>query len=348
VLGLRTISGAIASVFLCSALLHGQAHVSLIRGVEGGDGTAGQPFRQINDALDAGHTDILVWPSPMGQPYDTVTVDASSVTVHTVGGPGVTAVDGVIVAEDRIDVVIQGLRFAGNVGTPEAGAWVRPGSSVTFRNCVATTLTYHGIRIQRTLEKTTHARIENSVVYGCGLSGLYVEGLSVRDGFRADPVYLPDVYVVNSIITGNEEYAVHCNPCPSGPDLRLVDGRVRLDYSFLENNPLNNCPEDPGFQVTHPVTDGLCFVAADLGCFELCEDQTEQGPLSLRHRGHPGVQYQNPDGTRSDLGAFGGPGAVPYATRLLPGATITRVILEPVSATGGDTIRVKVVVRGVR
>jgi len=311
-------------LFLLTSQAWPKAYVSLILGEEKGDGSPEHPFKQINQALSAGFSEIEVWPTGRGQAYDWVRIEADDVKVYSLAGPRVMLIQGFTIASTKKNVEIRGFSVLGDE-TQEAAVYADNYSEVRLRNSILSFTP----RVALTLDYGAVARVENCVFY-------QTSGAVYMYWHKGFSCFGTTLFATNCIFCGNP-YVVKFN------STEAHCGRAHFDFCYLENNEtISNWLGVT--TITNKITDPVYFVDPERGCFQLAEHEG----VSLRHKGHPGKQYQNPDGTRNDLGAFGGPFAVPYATRPELGAEIIHVNLEPVTVQEGDEIHVEVIVRGVK
>ncbi len=119
--------------------------------------------------------------------------------------------------------------------------------------------------------------------------------IGIDDGGGYGPI------VMNNIVVGNSHYGIYA-----------VGLQPQLTYNDVWGNDTNyrNCSPGIGSDSSDPA-----FVDTAARDFHL------QPGSPCINAGNPAAQYNDPDGTRNDMGAYGGPGApavLPQATLLVP------------------------------
>jgi serine protease len=176
------------------------------------------------------------------------------------------------------------------------------GSAAYIANNVVTDNLYDGVSIG------SPATVVNNTIHNCRI-GLYDNG-----------GYGPTV--MNNVITGCSQYGAYG---PSGGQ-----GPV-LTYNDVWNNGENYRQATPGVG-----SDSLDPLYAD----SAGRDFHLQAGSPCIDAGNPAPQYNDPDGTRNDMGAYGGPGAVsnlPTVTSLVPARNALDVAI-PTSALAGFNV----------
>ena len=120
--------------------------------------------------------------------------------------------------------------------------------------------------------------------------------IGIDDGGGYGPI------VMNNIVVGNSRYGVYA-----------VGTQPQLTYNDVWGNDTNyrNCSPGTGSDSSDPA-----FADTASRDFHL------QPGSPCINAGNPAPQYNDPDGTRNDMGAYGGPGApalLPGVTTLVPG-----------------------------
>jgi hypothetical protein len=144
------------------------------------------------------------------------------------------------------------------------------------------------------------ATVVNNTIHNC------------RIGFYDYSGYGP--VAMNNIITGCSQYGVYGPSSGQGPV---------LTYNDVWNNATNYYQATPGVG-----SDSVDPAYAD----SAARDFHLQAGSPCVDAGNPDPQYNDPDGTRNDMGAYGGPGAVsdlPVITSLVPARNATAVALPP-------------------
>jgi len=155
------------------------------------------------------------------------------------------------------------------------------GSNPGVHNNVVEHNTYYGIDIS-----STPTVINNTIAFNV---------IGIDDGGGYGPV------VMNNIVTNNSRYGVYA-----------VGLQPQLTYNDVWGNDTNyrNCSPGAGCDSSDPT-----FADTAARDFHI------QPGSPCINAGNPAPQYNDPDGTRNDMGAYGGPGApavLPQATLLVP------------------------------
>jgi parallel beta-helix repeat protein len=184
----------------------------------------------------------------------------------------------------------------------DCGVALWNGSAAYIANNVITDNTYDGI------STGSGATVVNNTIHNCRI-GFY-------DNSGYGPVFM------NNIVTGCSMYGVYG---PSGGQ-----GPV-LTYNDVWNNATN-------YQQATP---GIGSISVDpLYADSAGRDFHLQAGSPGIDAGNPAPQYNDPDGTRNDMGAYGGPGAVsdlPAVTSLVPARNALAVPI-PTSALAGFNV----------
>ncbi|MCX6842725.1 MAG: FG-GAP-like repeat-containing protein [candidate division WOR-3 bacterium] len=157
------------------------------------------------------------------------------------------------------------------------------GSVAYIANNVIADNTYFGV------STGSDATVVNNTIHNC------------RIGFSDDSGYGP--VFMNNIVTGCSMYGVY-GPGGGTPPA--------LTYNDVWHNAVNYHQATPGIG-----SDSLAPVYTD----SAGRDFHLQAGSPCIDAGNPAPQYNDPDGTRNDMGAYGGPGAVsnlPAVTSLVP------------------------------
>jgi len=165
----------------------------------------------------------------------------------------------------------------------DAGVDLWNGSTAYVHNCVVVNNVYDGI------STGSGGTIVNNTIHNCRI-GFY-------DYSGYGPVFM------NNIVTGCSQYGVY-GPSGGTPP--------SLTYNDVWGNATNYQQAVPGVgSISH---DPL-YADTSAGDYHLASGSP------CIDSGNPAVQYNDPDGTRNDMGAYGGPAAVssrPQVTTLVP------------------------------
>jgi hypothetical protein len=174
-----------------------------------------------------------------------------------------------------------------------------------------------GIKLFNATTVAPIVNIINNTIAGNGAQGILC---TVQSGAK-----YTTVQIVNNIFSNNASYGVNVGACSYtiSRNVFFANGGTSAspDYFTATVNTSDNLFADPGF--------------ADLGQ----GDYTLVATSAVRNQGKMGVTYLNPDGTRNDIGAFGGPGAAafwPYGY----GPIVTAISASPARVTQGGSITI--------
>ncbi len=240
-----------------------------------GDGSRAQPFETVGKALTVGQKIRFLPNNPMA-PYPKITLvgtpDDFLYEFESEAGPSVTQLRGFESAGD-VRYVITGFTITNPDGD---GILMGDFDEGEVRNCVIAHCLYRGINA---LADQLSLTVTNAVFYGNLSWGLNAHGTGATS-----------TSVVRNVIATRNGNGISGSGSSSG----------RLLYSCVLENTGANVNYSVMF---YPVTEGLAFVNPDECNFQL--RRPGDGSPGLFHQGDPGLK--NPDGTRSDLGAYGGP-----------------------------------------
>lgn len=179
--------------------------------------------------------------------------------------------------------------------------------------------------------------ISNVVINGCGKEGILILGGSVTiinttiANCNTDGIYVnADSYpsttsIQNSILYANGDYGFK--------KYGYKTTSISLTYSCLFMNKTGS--------ITGAVLGLGCierdplFIDPDAGTFRL------QSSSPCKNAGIPGSENCDPDGTRNDMGAWGGPGSAHFFTPINGGPAVTRLLVLPASVPQGETFKVE-------
>ncbi len=171
--------------------------------------------------------------------------------------------------------------------------------------------------------------IENNIISGNGIDGIYYYS-SASDCYQCPYAYIRYNVVSNNIITANGSYGIAVT----------TGGRGRVQDNTFYNNALfdHSVANTSGVSVTaangNIFVDPL-FVDASTGNYML-----QSASLSI-DAGRAGSAFNDPDGTRNNMGVYGGPGAASFWPYPEGGPVITELSVTPASVPQGGTITIK-------
>ena len=188
----------------------------------------------------------------------------------------------------------------------------------------------------------TPTDIFNNLIVGNSGAGIHVNVTSVGGSFVVD--------ITNNTITSNGKKGIEYYTYNSSPPVNISNNIITFNGSqafsaatawFIVNNVLygNFGTVSSGCTVNYCGTVNLADnqlidpLFVDQGSFTLAPSSP------AKNTGKVGAAYLNPDGTRNDVGAYGGPGAAsfwPYGY----GPAVTRIAATPQRVPQGGTITI--------
>ncbi|MDD4351659.1 MAG: S-layer homology domain-containing protein [Candidatus Gracilibacteria bacterium] len=246
------------------------------------DGSREKPYAAIQDAIDAAskNDEIMVFP---GVYEEEITIDVEGLTLTGVGPSFVTIRgDGdATVTIDEDDVTFKGF----TVSEGDEGIYVKGGDEIVIKNNVIIDTVDYGIHV----DDIDTDIINNTIVQNDG-SGVYVEG---------DPV----LEIRNNIFAENGEYGLE------GDD-GTADDNATLGYNLYYGNDTSarsNFTSATGDVTTDPEFEDEDDDDFDWGEDGWLEDFYLDSGSNAEDVGDSSSTYNDNDGSRNDMGAFGGP-----------------------------------------
>jgi hypothetical protein len=322
---------------LVSPASFGQEYVTVKQ-----DGTG--DYITIQAALDdmmREYDDIVVFP---GRYEENIHI-TGSVKLRAYEGPYLTCIDGqlqtphldvVTVAENLPDVEIIGF----TVTNGRYGIHVGNSSHVLISNCVAYQNTSHGLySYWDGSTSITILLLYNSVSVNNGGCGYYMrahEALNQIGNYRRH-AHFATLY--NSILVQNTGNGIAYN---AGSSDSYFTERYIIDSCNIWGNTAGNYGTNlgPGSNVvpTNTISENPRFVGQTAGPGF---DARLQSTSPCRNAGRPGAAWLDPDGTRNDMGAFGGPRAQNFFESPTDGPIVREVRVSPGSVPQGETITIE-------
>ena len=176
--------------------------------------------------------------------------------------------------------------------------------------------------------------IKNCCIASCGNYGILVRGYyttatmsnntiaySGNDGIEQTDSSSNSSYITNNIIYRNSNCGIHRN-----------NGAVTIFFNDVHQNNTNYCNCDPGL---NDISEPPMFLYPPINSCIL------QSASPCLNAGSPGYAHFDPDGSRNDIGTYGGPSCAsfwPYP----PGAPIiTHLNATPTSVPKGSTVAIE-------
>ncbi len=308
----------------------------------GGNGTAAAPYNTIQAAIDnANSVLIVVYPGTYAERL-TVT---KSLTILGYDGPLTTRINAVaggnaVTMAQNIIVTLQGL----TISSGEYGVYQPTAGTLYLRNCILCGNISHGIYLDCTSNLSfPTVYLENCISVANGGSGLFVFVYDYYAGGGWHYSYSAALRAFNNIFIGNQRYGIEANLENLG-NAGNAGGTLVFDYNDYVGNILGNY--SPLFGPGMPVSAGAhsFSVAPDFvgGAEYVCNQDYRLVPTSsCRNAGQPGLGWLNPDGTRNDIGAYGGPGAATFYTKPNDGPIIRNVTIDQGMVPRGSTFTIR-------
>ena len=246
----------------------------------------------------------------------------------------------------------------------EAGpdvTYITSGGPVTFNDpgdgasISGFTVSLNGIGIYVT-NNCNHVKIENNIISGCGRQGIYLSaseayiqysaivnntisnnsgsGIYLRSykRYSSSAGFIANLQVINNIITSNTNYGIQFHN----------SGNTYLgSHNFSNNNLWNNTAGDIS-GVTVDSSAGNIFTDPFFVNQDIADYHTQAASPCI-DVGTVGKVYNDPDGTRNDIGVYGGPGAANFWPSPAGGKrpVVTGLSITPPSILVGGTLTLK-------
>ncbi len=301
-------------------------------------GTTASPYVTIQLAVnDPNATEVIIFP---GVYKENLTINRN---IKLVGydGPNTTALDGsaggtAINIDRGFLVTIEGLK----ISSASTGIYQSTAGTLYVRNCVICGNTSNGIYVHRSeTGNAPYVYIDNCVFIANTGNGLYMQGIKAGT-LRYS--YIPYIRLYNCIFVGNGSYGLDSNF--TDWSYGLNSGGFTIDYNDFSDNGSGSY--DPGLfgpgqeiSVGHAFTYAPEFVG---GAGSDCDQDFRLAPGSqCRDAGQFGIGWLDPDGSRNDLGAFGGPGAQRFYTSPNDGPIVRDVKIDEGTVPRGGTFTIR-------
>jgi hypothetical protein len=300
----------------------------------GGTGTSNAPHNTIQAAISNDNASVVVvYP---GTYSGSLYID-KSLTILAYDGPlttkvvGSAGVDTVITAAG-LEVCLQGL----NLSSGRHGVHQATSGTLYLKNCVICGNSSDGVYVPRGSDTITPSVfIYNCVIAANGGSGVYLA--------TAGRIYYPNTTVFNTILIANSRYGLEAYTGASYG--AYAGGDVILDFNCVAANVQGSYLwTGPGTPITfptgaHSITQAPEFVG---GSADVCNQDFRLLPTSpCKDTGHPGIGFLDPDGTRNDMGAYGGPGAQTFYTNPNDGPIVRSLSIDQGVVPKGTTFTIR-------
>lgn len=303
----------------------------------GGNGSTNAPYNTIQAAINDGQsTNVIVYP---GTYTENLSVH-KSIRIIGYDGPNTTAIDGsagsnAVTVAQGLTVWLMGLNISSGVN----GVYQPTQGTLYLKNCIFCGNRTNGVYVactSTTLSPTLY--MDNCISIANGGSGLYIYGTHLA--YTSENV--PTVRAYNNILIGNTGFGVELYV--NGYNNYPFAGEITLDYNDYLANTSGNYSSlfGPTGRISvgaHSFSVEPNFVG---GSAYTCNQDYRLSPGSrCGNAGAFGVGWLNPDGTRNDIGAYGGPGAATFFTNPNDGPIIRNVTIDQGLVPKGSTFTIR-------
>jgi hypothetical protein len=279
-------------------------------------------------------------------------VISQDIILRSYDGPYLTGIDGSARVQDRTSVItvsqqIKDVKIVGFYITGgDTGIFINTSSHVQISNCVIHKNNGNGIwAYWHNEQEQTVCYIYNNVIIENNGNGIYIDDLYKIDlGGESDYIDFFPIHVKNNIIMSNKKRGINHDNQNYSPRVYNPSNLV-IDFNNLIGNIDGNYGSfiGTGQQVVpgnNIISENPQFIGTNTG---IGLDVRLKDTSPCRDAGEDGVNFNDPDGTRNDIGAFGGPWASTFYQIENNGPVVRDVILYPASVPQGDTFVIKAV-----
>jgi len=275
-------------------------------------------LQTINEALSIAGSGDLIKVGP-GVYNENLIID-KSIFIHG-SGPNFSTINSTInnvnenvyynavnITNTGIGIQITGFTIISNKNAVNVAVNV---SNLLIKNCILTG-SDHGIYYFYTGYSTIH--IINNTIIDNRMSGIH--WILSRGGATQSIV---NVY--GNIIAYNGKYGINNSNI------------LKCDYNNVFSNSsanYNGCTQGP-----NSISHNPSFIDHDAGNYVLSSKS-----LCI-NKGLIGISYQDPDGSRNDIGAYGGPESALFWPYPIEGPIVTNLFVTPASVPKGEKIKVQ-------
>jgi len=284
-------------------------------------------YHTIQEGVDAASAEDMVMVAPGN--YESFTVN-KEVYVVSEAGPDVTYITsgGPVTFNDPGDgALISGF----TVSLGGIGIYITNNCDhVKIENNIISGCGSHGVYVYANGSYTEYSTVVNNTISNNGGSRVYLR--SYYGGMSSIIYYIANLQIVNNIITSNNNYGIQFYN-----QLRTGIGT----HNFSNNNLWNNTAGDIS-GVTVDSSAGNIFTDPFF-VNQGTADYHTQAASPCIDAGTVGKVYNDPDGTRNDIGVYGGPGAADFWPSPASGKrpVVTGLSITPPSILVGGTLTLK-------
>ena len=293
------------TVFALLVLLNGICMADTIYVDQSGGGN----YKTIQEAINAAYVDDTVKVRP-GVYHENVVIDKNLSLIGS--GPNFTTIDAsknAITVNNNVSVTISAFTITG----AESGIIFNNNIACNIKNCIIVGCGHTGIYGNKVSLTCT---IVNNTIASNGNSGIYF-----YDGGN-----VININVIGNIISFNGTYGISLKEC-------CGKFYINMTYNDVYSNSsgdYSGCSAGTGDISQNPK-----FIDQNTGNFVLKNDSP------CINTGRPGASYNDPDGTRNDMGAYAGPDAAAFWPYIPGGPVITEISVTPTSVPKGSKITIK-------
>lgn len=294
----------------------------------GGDGSTNAPFSTINKAINETQAKtVIVLP---GLYRETVAL-SRTVAIVAPYGPNYTHIsstgNGVEITGSAVSPAIQGLM----ISALGEGIWAKDGwyGSIWMANLVIHNVGANGIYIGHNIDGQWRGfTLENTIIYNVKANGINLKNHRQWFGVRNTTITKCSGYAFN-VFYDNGSYSSEWN--------------IQIEYSNISNsggdfggNAATFIKRNDGIS---GISDPKWMGGSNLDQNKLDFRLMPNSPL--RDIGHPLVAYNDPDNTRNDMGAFGGPNSRGFYENPVQGPLILGVTVDNPYVPRGAKIAIR-------
>ena len=270
------------------------------------DQSGGGDYTTIQSGINAAYADDIIRVGP-GVYNENVIVDKNLILIGS--GPNFTYINAPmngIYVNSSVTITITGF----NISAGDDGIDIdRTGITCLIKNCIIVSCGSHGIYYSAGFQGPDPivTLINNTIIY------------NALDGIHVDADFIS---IKNNIIAFN-----------GGRGIDLGSGNEQIAYNDVYGNTKGSyygCSSGMGDISLNPK-----FIDPNAGNYALRSDSP------CKDSGSPGTMYNDPDGTRNDMGAYGGPESVAFWPYIPGGPVITDLSVTPASIQKGGKITIR-------
>lgn len=279
------------------------------------DGAGGTPYRTVGAAIaDANYGDVILVRSGVYEEQIQLGPGASLLDLRCESPDLVTLrnpLGNTVLVGQNTTARIDGCTISG----AGVGVALRSGAHALVRNSVIANNSHGIMNVEAAVGSLT---VSNSTIAMNALSGIYLDGCGVLNTIAATVVENSIVFANGDCGISRDSRSTCSNPVPA------------LAYNNFALNGTNYCGVAAGLG---SISSSPGFINQLVGDFRL-----RLGSAS-KQAGRPVPADNNPDGSRNDLGAYGGPGAASFLAYGDVPRPVAELALDPSGVPANGTLR---------